>query len=371
MKKFMLAALAGFLPTMMSAQITISSSDLASAGDTFRISNGMITSAIDPVPTGPNSTWDFSFLQPVSQDVDSFRTVASTGSTYALYFADVAFNSNRSNQAKKGELPVSGIPLGGVSITDIVSFFYKSSSEYRQTGYGASINGIGVPIGFNDKDRIYALPLNFSDTDVDDSDFSVSIPNLGYYGHQQTRETEVDGWGTLITPFGTFNTIRVKAVINSVDTLYADSLGFGFSIPSASTEYKWLAQNGGIPMLQINTTSSMFGGEVISAVIYRDSVRDLTSSIYELNPVSFNIFPNPASDLITVTAESQVSGKAELILYTTDGKKAGVLWTGTITPGKSRITAGLLPLNLPNGLYVAELRVGGNSTRSRLAIIRN
>ncbi|MBL0072144.1 MAG: hypothetical protein IPP34_10195 [Bacteroidetes bacterium] len=64
-----------FTTTIGLAQITIDNNDMPSVGDTFRVSNGLISPTIDPVPTGASFTWDFSMLQPVSQDVDTFIDV--------------------------------------------------------------------------------------------------------------------------------------------------------------------------------------------------------------------------------------------------------------------------------------------------------
>src|SRR6185369_9997600 len=87
------------------------------------------------------------------------------------------------------------------------------------------------------------------------------IPNFGYYRKQQTRTNEVDGWGTLITPFGTFNTLRVKSTLNITDSIYLDTLGFGLTIPRQTiVEYKWLAPGKKIPVLEVDITLAIFGG---------------------------------------------------------------------------------------------------------------
>jgi len=354
------------------AQITITSADLPVANDTFRISNGLITPAIDPIPTGPNHTWDFSMLEYTSQDVDSFHTVASTGATYSFIFADLPFNNNRSNQAHKG-MNLPAIPLGGVTITDMVNFFYKSSSVYHQTGSGATINGIGVPIPYTDKDRVFSLPLNFSDTDSCYSSYQISIPNLGYYGHEQTRISEVDGWGTLITPYGSFNTLRVKSVITPYDTIYADSLGFGmgFALPP-TVEYKWMGALQGIPLLQINTTLDPFGGgEVVNSIVYRDSIRT-TTGIGEtpITPVSltFDLYPNPSTGIFTLEFSSPVNQAASVELYSTEGKKVAELWKGDLNQGVNKLFINTNLRMVAAGSYFISATAGNETFRKKLII---
>ncbi|MFZ9943609.1 MAG: T9SS type A sorting domain-containing protein [Bacteroidia bacterium] len=353
------------------AQITINTASIPVAGDTFRYSNAQITAAIDPIPTGANFNWDFSFLNPISQDIDTFRTVTSTGTTYALFFADVSFNSNRSNQATRGNLGVPNAPIGGgVSISDVLAFYYKSNTLYQQTGYGATINGIGVPVGFNNKDVLYRFPMNFGDTDTSASDFNINIPNLGYYGHEQVRVSEVDGWGSLTTPFGTFNTLRIKSTITGSDTLFLDTLGFGFSFPVNSIEYKWLGTTKSIPLLQIVASSGPFGGAPqVSSVIFRDSVRTLTSlpeSVLSLGNMS--VFPNPVSDWVTLSVNSIVDGNATVTLYAPDGRVVSNVWNGSLYAGDNIISINLSTQKPANGIYFLELNCGGKTSKTRLMI---
>ncbi len=374
MKKVLLVITLVLIANLGKAQITIGSSSIPAANDTFRFSNAQITAAIDPVPTGANYTWDFSFLQPVSQDIDTFRTVSSTGGTYALYFADLAFNSNRANQAKKGNLGVPNVPIGGgVTVSDVIAFYYKSSTLYQQTGYGATINGIGVPIGFNTKDVIYRFPMNFGDTDTSPSDFNINIPNLGYYGHDQVRVSEVDGWGTLITPYGTFNTLRIKSSITGNDTLFLDTLGFGFNFPSPATiEYKWLGSTKNIPLLQITMTGGSFGGAPqISSVTFRDSVRTLTAINEAENPIgNMSVFPNPANDWVTISLNSSVDGVATIKLVAPDGRIVDDLWNGELYSGNNMMNLNLANHQPASGLYLLELQCAGKVTRSRIVIGR-
>jgi hypothetical protein len=295
------------------AQITITDADMPSVGDTFRVSDGLITPAIDPIPTGASFLWDFSALQWITQDVDSFVSVSSTGPIYSVVFIDISFNPYRANMAARGpELP--SVPQ--VSISDVNYFYYKTASSYKLSGYGALINGISAPIPFDNKDRIYSFPLNFGNTDSSDSDFQLSLPGLGYYSHDQHRVNEVDGWGTLITPYGTFNTLRIKSVITSNDSIYLDTLGTGFAFSLPQTiEYKWLGEQEGVPLLQINTTLTL-GTEVVSSIRYRDSLRVLPTGIPAFTTTSaidIAVYPNPVEQSMEVEFNLSTDEKVSLV----------------------------------------------------------
>ena len=75
---------------------------------------------------------------------------------------------------------------------------------------------------------------------------------MGYYGQSGHRVNLVDGWGTLITPFGTFQTLRVISTIDAIDTVYNTSLSAGTNIPRPlKYEFKWLATGKKIPVLNL------------------------------------------------------------------------------------------------------------------------
>jgi len=339
------------------AQITITNSDMPAVDDTFRVSNGLITPAIDPIPTGGSYTWDFSMLEWISQDVDSFVSVASTGPIYSLVFANLPFNTNRANLASKGaDLPA--IPQ--VSISDVNNFIYNSTASYLLTGYGALVNGLSVPIPFGNKDVIYKFPMDFGNLDSSDSDFQISLPGLGFYGHNQHRVNEVDGWGTLITPFGTFNTLRVRSDITANDSVYLDSLGIGFGFPVPQTiEYKWLGALGGIPYLQINTTVTL-GVETVSSIRYRDSLRTLTGIVENPDNQHFSstVFPNPVKESLVVDLNLLKGGDVNILIYNSQGEKIAVIWSGAMAPGQHRVNYDAKEAQLATGLYFVEIMVG-------------
>ena len=81
-----------------------------------------------------------------------------------------------------------------------------------------------------------------------------------------------DAWGTLTTPFGTFQTVRIVTKLIDHDSVaFGGTPGQGFDIP-LTREYKWLAKGQHVPVLTI-TTRLLAGQEVVSGVEYRDSYR--------------------------------------------------------------------------------------------------
>ncbi|MBP6698090.1 MAG: hypothetical protein KA175_10760, partial [Flavobacteriales bacterium] len=285
-----LVFLAALSTLPLAAQITVGQNEMPHAGDELYRTRALLNPFLDYASTGAAYTWDFSNLAAGDQDVKAYQTVGSTNLVYALVYADIFFNPNRANHATSG----SDIPFYQLlPITDPFTFYYRSASTYTKVGMGAGLAGIPVPITFEDQDEIYELPLQYGDANNDFSSWSISLPTLAHYGYQQTRDTEVDGWGAITTPAGSFDVLRVKSTLAGADTINIDTLGVGFTIERPLVrEYKWLAQGLRVPVLQVNT-SEIFGFEVITDIFFYD----LPRSIEVVQPLAATLCPGTAVDV--------------------------------------------------------------------------
>jgi hypothetical protein len=340
-----------------SAQITIMSNDMPSSNDTFRVSMGIAFTGMNEAATGTNYSWDYSQLTASSQTIDTFVSVLSTG----LYY--IYFGSN-STYGRKSNTP--SIPAGTFTLDYEYDFFKKASSGYVSTGGGVSLSGFPLGLVNTPGDTLYRFPLNYNNTGNCSSSFGASVPTIGFYGGQRTRIDTVDGWGSLTTPYGTFNALRVKSTIYETDSLYLESILFGFPIPRAEAiEYKWLANGKGIPLLQINTS-----GGFVTQIIYRDSIR--------LNPVgikdignktsSFNVYPNPASDKIVVEYDLERQAKVSSDIYNLSGEKIFSTLPETKQPGKQFLPVDLSGTTISSGIYLLKLNIDGRSFEKSIVI---
>ncbi len=293
MKKILLSLLL-VIPFLGNSQITITSSDMPDVNDTFRLSviNGPDT--IDITNTGANWIWDYSFLQPQLQKVDTFVNTFNTDPQYYLNFNLPWDQAHFASYAQPVLPPPAFDP--SFKVEDVYYYYKETSSQFTLVGFGAKLNGISISQQYNPVDVIYEFPLNFGNTNTSTSSFNYDFPQGNdYYGRTTERTNTVDGWGTLTTPFGTFQTLRVRSQLKITDTLYVDTLSFGFTLPRPTQfEYKWLAKNEGDPILQINTQKAL-NTEVINDITYRDSVRLDVIGIRTVpsEETAFNIFPNP------------------------------------------------------------------------------
>jgi hypothetical protein len=251
--------------------------------------------------TGANYNWNFNSLRYQSQQTDSFLSVSSTNFLYAIFFSNLPFNPNRANVATEGT-PFPANPI--LTITDPYNFYYRSSTAYEQVGLGATIAGIPLPVAFAQKDKIYQFPLQYGDVDTSVSAWTAGIPGIAFYGYNQTRINQVDGWGQLVTPYASYNVLRVKTTLIGSDTVYVDSLGIGLSIDRPLTrEYKWLANGEIVPVLQVNTTE-LFGLEIITAVLFRDVQHQIQPGTIPLEMCAGSDYLIPYSELGTFNPSS-------------------------------------------------------------------
>ncbi len=344
------------LPAGLKSQIIVESSDMPSPGDTVRLSTGLNTGFIDYVQTGEDFLWDFSQLVPVVQTVDTFVTPSETPFFYQIFFV---LYSNLANRFMRD------IPIPDFELSNIYYFYKNDNARFSNIGYAASINGIPLPVRFDNPDVVYRFPLQYSDRDSSSSRVEYDIPNMGYLLVDRTRRNVVDGWGTLITPFGTFEVLRVKSEVHEFDSLYIDSIQMGVPIDRNFIEYKWLAKGQKEPLLQI--TSDIVGGLF---VVYRDSLRMGLDAVNE-NPVNGNtmaIYPNPAASMLFVEFDMLKPVNVELSVYDITGKKLYGKQLAGIRKGVNRKTLNLGSLNLADGMYLMKLKAGSQIVTKKLMI---
>ena len=291
--------------------------------DTLRLSvaSPVLPATAPPLTRrGANQTWNYAGLTAVSQRIESFVTVASVTATSAFYlftFGPLG-GANRATVASPQALPLAGgLPI---PITDSYQFYSVSAAaaatqDFRSVGFGASLSGTAVPVTYASparQDVIYRFPLSFaSPADSSNSFFSTpaAIATVGYLSQERKRVNKPDAWGTLVTPFGSFQTVRVVTKLIDHDSVaFGGTAGQGFDLP-VTREYKWLAKTQHVPVLTI-TTRLLAGQETITSVEYRDIYRRIVrlGTRDAATDAALAAYPNPSAVgsplLLTVPAGS-------------------------------------------------------------------
>jgi PKD repeat protein len=281
--KTKLAILFTVVSWQMQAQATYNSTQFAAVGDIFYLTSAN-NLALDYDSTGTNYNWDFASLQGTSQSQVQFRNPTATGFLWLFIY-----NTNNTNLAATNNDPQTfNFPGQVVQITNSNDFYKKSSTELKQTGSASKVNynGTQIPITnqYTDSDIIYRFPIQYGNSDTDNSAYTINIPSLLYQENALERTNEVDGWGSLNTPYGNYsNVLRMKTTLVANDSIAL--LGTGLPRTLRTTrELKWFDTTQKTPVLKV-TQSNATGSWVTTRVEYLDAQRDFqTTALFTYAP---------------------------------------------------------------------------------------
>ncbi|MGI4865714.1 MAG: T9SS type A sorting domain-containing protein [Janthinobacterium lividum] len=307
---------------------SITAADMPSIGDSLRLSQAAaVLPAGAPAITlnGANKTWNYAGLVATSQRVERYADVGSaTGPLLQFTFNSFLSPSTRATLVSPQNLPIPA--NAGLPVSDPLEFFNASTADYRSVGFGATYAGTGLPVTYSSQalqDVIYRFPVEYTSA-VHVSNSLVTTPaalaTTGYFSQRRQRTNQPDAWGTLTTPFGTFQTVRLVTKFIDHDSLaLGGTAGLGQTLPTRR-EYKWLAKTIHVPVLTITTTELVAGQETITAIEYRDIFRRFVVPLAgrdAATEAALSAYPNPSAagtDLrLTVPA-----GSGSLTVVATD-----------------------------------------------------
>lgn len=309
MKKILLLTCLAF-GSISFSQITLIPADFATGGDTVRMSQAN-DDGFDYLSTGAGYVWDFSSLIPVSQSLDDYRSMAGAPAFLNFIFGTFApLKYQASYFMESSDLPIDQLTsFLPVSIEDIFQFTRISNDSVTSVGYSMVVDGNDVPFKSDTIEKRYDFPVDYLNTHFSRGytviDFNPMVDAI--WNQHRTRATTVDGYGSITTPYGTFDALRIKHDIVEIDSLYmvlpiVGGTWIPLPIPP-SHEYEWWTNDEMAPILKI-TTNDIAGTETVTQIEYRDIYRGLDAGISE-NGLEFNFYPNPAQrELILNAAEN-------------------------------------------------------------------
>ncbi len=206
------------------AQFTIQKNEFYSVGDVIN----MVPA--DPAGTsagasGTGVTWDFSTLTPAG-GVQSMSVQDNTSGILAT--ANLIFNMPNNKKY----------------------YVQENNTDSYLTGITNSTPGGDTIYYFNLK--LSQRPISYMTTHTDT--FTLAIPSASINGRGYVTST-VDGYGTLITPRGTYNDVlRVKRIQSETDSM-------GLVVTTSTiVSYLWFDSVHRAPLLRIDSTIGVVGG---------------------------------------------------------------------------------------------------------------
>ena len=303
MKKIILVLLSlGFVINVF-GQATYTASNFAAVGDSFFITTPTPAALqLDYSVTGPNYSWDYSALVPDTQESRAWSNPNNSGYkttwcllNFYLFNCNTQFNNNFNLATQLTE----GLVIQGMGLTNVVDHLNKTTSGLQNKMIGAqvTVNGSTLPlvVSYSDPDDIYQFPMTFGSTATNPYAINTDLTSLGVpvqIVSTGQRTNLVEGWGTLVTPFGTFsNVLKLKSTLVQNTTITYN--GTPQTTSQTTVSYQWFDPAYKIPVLDVtgNLVNSVW---TPTAVTFMDYQRCLTPQ------AAFAYFPlqpdyNPAT----------------------------------------------------------------------------
>lgn len=370
MKKTLLSILS-ISSTIAFGQINITSADLPTIGTNYINIKDIDLQGVNVGASGIDQTYDFSALLNTGQDSVIYLDPAQT--IYASMFtnANLAMYTNTDSSfaffdKTATDLNIVGmlmpVPIGTsgsaiVSASDPLIQMTIPTTYLTSFTDLAALSSTSIPF----YQELSADPLTYFDS---------IRANITY-----NRMSTVDGWGTILTPFGTSYSVLRQVVTDirtitpefntvMIDTLFGQPvtipLGYqtipGTEITDTTVTYYYLANIGNFNPLVLAEVQQNGLGLTLSAK-YASLPFAALDEIEENTSVM--LFPNPAKNEMTIYAKENI----ELIeIFSLEGKK---LTTYKANAAEMNVSLS----NMEVGSYVAKIHT--NSGISTKKFIKN
>jgi len=335
------------------SQISILSTDLPVAGD-YIIRNKDTLPSYDEGQNGANVYWNFSnalnhtsvttaILDPVNTPYYSNFSTSNLAMTndFASFIYLTKYNDSLVTNGIAGDLLGTGEVIKSYFVPNLktdefpTSFGnnFSDSYSFEATADGAVINA------FLDSVR------------------------LKHYG---TVYDTVDAWGGISTPMGFYAAIRVKSIEYSIDSIWTLPIFpptwtiFQTAIDTVTT-YSWLTKEGKLPIAEMTFDSLGNANVFIWSTMPG-------ANLFENNKSKIKLYPNPVSDVLTVSISNQfVISASSLIVRDVLGKQI----TKINLSSKNSEIIEIDTKKFKCGVYVLSLLSNNGSIMYRAKFLKN
>lgn len=288
-KAFLTAILLLSTHFFLAAQIVITSDELLGIGDdVVQAFDNSPDPSLVPGESGGNLFWDFTAL--FADEIDTLSFLSPGATPFYLHFptANLAFFTGTDGS---------------------YIYFNKNQDALLMVGIATEMDDLGQVVSAiepNEEFLVFPYEYGYQSNETFSYNFTadVSIPGIDSMKMKRTIEknSEVDAWGTMVVPMGTFDVLRVHETRNYIDTIWAKVAIFGwqmFSVEEGAEErYLWWSDDPAVGYVLVNLNLDPSSGLVTDGEFMAEPQPVGLDEVHAIGEL--NVFPNPFPDQLTI-----------------------------------------------------------------------
>lgn len=213
------------------------------------------------------------------------------------------------------------------------------------------------------------------------------VPNQTYTGTVKLKQTAVDKFGfvslalvnsnnTTIGTFSLIDTVRTRLFVDGSRNYVGHTpCGADVSPPdSTQWQFKWTAPatNVGNITLYLGSLATNHNHATSGDNTYTSSIvlTPSTTSINEIPGIvsELNVYPNPASDHLSVSFQAHISEAVSIELIDINGRKIEVFKRELLSPGIIKKSIDIKDKNIKPGIYFMKVCAGDKFISKKISI---
>jgi len=304
MKKNLLFASLVISAFSVNAQITISSGDMPVVGQSYIMAHDSTITSYGNA--GTSQTWNFASWANNTYDTTSFVNPSSVAGFSSFPTATLAVDRG----------------VNGADFMKASSSLVEILGTYVDFGFGLTA------IVFAPSEKFLTFPsnylTNFNGTSVFTIKFASTQPGLDSIKmvNSINYTSNIDAWGSITTPaFTGLNSLRQNIKEINTQTTYLKFTGQAWALSTygnnptvdTSNTYRWWSDTKNFPVAEISADAN----NIVTDASYLTTLQYVGVTEKTATNNDVNVFPNPASDKITITG---VSSESYLLIFDVNGK---------------------------------------------------
>jgi len=266
----------------------------------------------------------------------------------------------------------TNFPGSNLAINQNGSWAYviANASGIVTDGAYANIAGSNTVIDFVPNQVVLPTPYTYGNTTPNLYSATFTLTSSGQtiqVRQHANRTVTADAFGSLTTPTGNYpSTLRTKTFESTIDSIFVSILGnwsFVQRQTDSTTNYTWWQNSQSLQLLSIDMDKTNAVTKASHLVSSNVGVAPITQP-----SSSFNLYPNPASEMAYLSYQNKTSGPVTIQLMDISGRLVADLLNENQSVGMQKLPIDITALHLPKGMYFVQLNSSNSLQTIKLSI---